>query len=570
MTLLPVVARELRVASRRSWTYWGRVVAGGMALLLTAWLVLVGNAFGATGNGEPLFYALAVPAFGFAFLSGMLYAADSISAEKREGTLGLLFLTDLRGHDVTLGKVAGTSLGAIYSLVAMLPFLALALLLGGITGTDYIRMILVLLTTLFASLATGVLASVLTVDARRSVLLAFLFMVVVVFGAPTAWAATTATLQRFYAEPATLQKWEEAWLKNLSPAVAFGFSGSKAYKTGAGRYWISIGFTVGVGILGVALASWHLPRSWQETDARSGRRGISAWLNRLRFPTEGSVLRFRRSILDLNPITWLTARHWMRRWLPWAFLGLVTTLALWMGSRNDGDWWDVEVSFALSAFVHTVLKLWMANEAPRQFLEDRRTGAMELLLSTPLTTAEILNGHWRALHRQFLGPMALVLLVDFFWMATSGLNRRGSDAPILSIVWLLRMVLLAADLWALGWAGFWSGMTGRGYATTTSLVFRILVAPWLLWFLLATVIGLTLSRTAGEDPILWLLVGTWFALALGSDLFWANRAKRSLAESFRETATRRPGEKRGWFRKAVPKTNALPQPAPGQDHGWRG
>ena len=562
MTLLPVVARELRVASRRSWTYWGRVVAGGMALLLTGWLVLVGNAFGATGNGEPLFYALAVPAFGFAILSGMLYAADSISTEKREGTLGLLFLTDLRGHDVTLGKVAGTSLGAIYSLVAMLPFLALALLLGGVTGTDYTRMILVLLSTLFASLATGMLASVLTVDTRRSVVLAFLFMLIVIFGAPTVWGTTSWVLQRFHAEPSLLQNWENSWLKNLSPAVAFGFSGSRAFKTGAERYWISLAFTGGVGLLGLALASWRLPRSWQETETHSGRRGLVGRIHRLRFPTEDSVLRFRRAILDLDPVTWLTARHWTRRWLPWFFLASMTALALWMGSWDDGGWWDVEVSFALSAFVHAVLKLWMANEAPRQFLEDRRSGAMELLLSTPLTTAEILNGQWRALHRLFLGPVALVLLVDFFWMATSGLNRRGSDAPILSTVWLLRMILLAVDLWTLGWAGFWSGMTGRGHATTTALVFRILVAPWLMWFILATVIGLTLSRTSGEDPILWLMIGTWFTIALGSDLFWANRAKRSLAESFREAATRRPGEKRRWFRKSVPQTNALPQPAP--------
>ena len=55
---------------------------------------------------------------------------------------------------MTLGKLAGTSLGAIYGLVAMLPFLAVTLLLGGITGADYARMSLVLL--LPDHLATGI------------------------------------------------------------------------------------------------------------------------------------------------------------------------------------------------------------------------------------------------------------------------------------------------------------------------------------------------------------------------------------------------------------------------------
>ena len=55
--------------------------------------------------------------FGVLKWMGMIYAcgagvfltADCLSEEKREGTLGLLFLTDLRGHDVALGKLLATS-----------------------------------------------------------------------------------------------------------------------------------------------------------------------------------------------------------------------------------------------------------------------------------------------------------------------------------------------------------------------------------------------------------------------------------------------------------------------------
>ena len=423
MTFLPVVARELRVASRRSWTYWGRAASGGVAFLLCSWIALIENAIRAGANGQPLFFAISIPAFGFSFLAGLLYAADSVSGEKRDGTLGLLFLTDLRGHDVTLGKLAGTSLGAIYGLVAMLPFLAVTLLLGGITGADYARMSLVLLLTLITSLATGLLASVLTVDVRRSVLLAFLLMVFVLLGGPLV-SVLIGWMISHRGTTALMTSWQEqSWLRDLSPAVGFSLSSARDYKTGATRYWTSMGFTIGVGLLSLLLASWRLPRTWQESDDTVNRSGISNWLRRVRFRDAGAFLRFRRSILDANPVTWLSARHWIRPWLPWGFLLAVALIAGWVEILQDGGWWDIEVCFALSCAIHIALKLWVANEAPRQLLDDRRTGAMELLLSTPLVPPEILEGLWRALRRQFLGPVILVLAVDFLCLLSSSTTQ---------------------------------------------------------------------------------------------------------------------------------------------------
>ena len=316
MTLLPVVARELRVASRRAWTYWGRVAAGGTALVLSTWLTLVTTALGSIGNGEPLFYALSVPALGFTFLAGVLHAADSISGERRDGTLGLLFLTDLRGIDVTLGKLAGNSLGAIYGLVAMLPFLALTLLLGGVTGADYARMILVLLTTLFASLATGLLASVLTVEVRRSVLMAFVLMLAVFLGMPALCGTGSWALHRYSASAEAIEWWETGWHNSLSPAIGFGFAGSTRYATGSGRYWISIAYTACAGLASLWLASGWLPHTWREPAQERSRSGFDGWLQRLRFTNPESLTQYRRSILELNPVTWLSARHWTRPWLP--------------------------------------------------------------------------------------------------------------------------------------------------------------------------------------------------------------------------------------------------------------
>src|SRR4051812_35796206 len=149
MRFLPVVERELRVASRNPRLYWSRFTAAFLAIILVAWFWMV---FGSVGNSairaKQIFGTLATFSFIYCLILGVLVTADSISEEKREGTLGLLFLTNLKGYDVVFGKLFASSLHAFYSLVAILPVLAIPLLLGGLTGGDYGRMAIVLLDSL--------------------------------------------------------------------------------------------------------------------------------------------------------------------------------------------------------------------------------------------------------------------------------------------------------------------------------------------------------------------------------------------------------------------------------------
>ena len=128
MTLLPVVGRELRVAVRRRSTFWIRVLAASGATLLGAWVLFVqGDWQGGASAGKELFDWLAGAALLFGVLAGPVFTADTVSRERREGTLGLLFLTDLKGYDVVLGKLAAASLTAVLSILAILPVLAIPL-----------------------------------------------------------------------------------------------------------------------------------------------------------------------------------------------------------------------------------------------------------------------------------------------------------------------------------------------------------------------------------------------------------------------------------------------------------
>src|SRR5213592_2219351 len=128
MTFLPIVERELRVRARLRSTYRFRLLAALGAIALVGLLLLMSHNLPAAGAyGWWVFDTLAWVSFVYCLLEGTRHTADCLSQEKREGTLGLLFLTDLRPYDVVLGKLMATSLNSIYGLLAIFPPLAIPL-----------------------------------------------------------------------------------------------------------------------------------------------------------------------------------------------------------------------------------------------------------------------------------------------------------------------------------------------------------------------------------------------------------------------------------------------------------
>ena len=139
MIFLPIVERELRAASRRRGTYWNRAVAALAAILIFGGALFFEAHQPPKELGKDIFNALAGLFLFSSLVAGVRYTADCLSEEKREGTLGLLFLTDLKGYDVVLGKLAATSVNCFYGLLAIFPVLAVPLLMGGITSGEFWR-----------------------------------------------------------------------------------------------------------------------------------------------------------------------------------------------------------------------------------------------------------------------------------------------------------------------------------------------------------------------------------------------------------------------------------------------
>src|SRR5213083_652756 len=123
MTFLPIVERELRATARRRGTYWNRALAALAAILIFGGALIFKAQAPPKELGKEVFDILSGLFLLSSLAAGVRYTSDCLSEEKREGTLGLLFLTDLRGYDVVLGKLAATSVLSFFAVLAILPVL---------------------------------------------------------------------------------------------------------------------------------------------------------------------------------------------------------------------------------------------------------------------------------------------------------------------------------------------------------------------------------------------------------------------------------------------------------------
>jgi ABC-type transport system involved in multi-copper enzyme maturation permease subunit len=542
MILLPIVSRELRVASRRRGTYWWRTMAALTAIVLGTWIFLMiefqqgprqtaGFVIFSMVTGTTVLYAL---------FNGVQATVDCLSAEKREGTLGLLFLTDLKGYDVVLGKLAAASLRVLYGVIAVVPMLAVPVMMGGVTFGEVGRMALVALNALFFSLTVGIFVSAMSRSARRAVEGAFGLLVLFTGALPAC-----AGWLKYYHKP--------VWTQTACLAPSAGFAYYQAFdvqnKVTPGVFWISMGVIHALGWIFLALASVVAPRSWQDRPATA--RGLR-WRERWQQWTFGNAeerRKYRARLLDANAFFWLASRSRLKPAGVWLLLCLLGCGWAWGAKKLGREWFDLPVYVMTGLLLNSLLKNWVAAEATRQLSEERSRGSLELLLSTPLSVREILHGQFLALQRQFLGPLALVIVLNFFFMNSISMRLLGSDWQANDddraswyCVWIAAIVMLMADLAAVYWLGMWQGLKARNSNAAIRVTQAwILLLPWvamaLVWLLVTMVAYLSGIRWDIFGWKFWLACWVFFGLA--TDIGFGIRARNKLLTGFRAAATER-------------------------------
>ncbi len=392
--------------------------AAGLTFLM---LLFVSVSGAGAQSGRFVFYTLVFAGHVYAVLAGVLLTADGISEERREGTLGLLLLTDLTGIDVVAGKFVGLALSAFYGLAAVFPVLAISWFIGGISNGEFWRNAAGLLNALFFATTVGLAVSAGESRQARSLGKTLIVVGVFVVGLPALdqmLKATGAASAWFFA----------TW---MSPTQVLVTVRDTEYNRDPGGFLRALGASHLTAWAFLGYAAFVLNRGWRSETGTGDR------------PSQRRSLD--RRWLSTDPLRALLACEvWPVRvaWTVGAVGLLAAVLAHWSGASAIG-----RVHLHLVLLVG--LKGLMAWEVTSFIAEARRTGALELLLATPIRDAEIGAAVHSHLARRYLLPLVLLVACQFAAASASGLFY----VAILDSVGTLVQVL------ALGSVGLWFALS---------------------------------------------------------------------------------------------------------------
>ena len=407
MNVLPIIVRELRAEARRTVNYRLRMFSAAVLIVVLGFFLWTdANA----GSGTRAFSFLTFGIFCGIWIGVPALTADCISREKREGTLGLLFLTPLKPIEIVLGKGAIHAIRSLTWIISAIPIVTIPIILGGITTTDLLWTLFFNLAALSFSLAAGLLASTLCRQWTRAIILAEIFAAIFGFAFLTAvnifFAGTaggpTSLMHRFAA------------LIN----VFFDHSSFQPLVTTFGVpeiVWFSLSI-LAVGILTFAIVAIcsadRLKKNWQENPPSRNSRWIQEFFCRPRIAL-GLLRQQNQSRLKRNPVGWLQQYSWSARSSKWAWCFIIILGVSWLMAE------DVRLIPQGWRWLATGLFLSMAFSAVASFQREKQNGALELLLVTSLGEREIILGRLWGIWGQFF-PAFLILLL------TSVLFRLGN------------------------------------------------------------------------------------------------------------------------------------------------
>lgn len=517
MNVLPVIVRELRAESRSPFTYWLRALGAGAVIMAAGFFILL-HGF-RTEDGGRLFAQLHGALQLAIWVMVPVLTVDCLSRERREGTLGLLFLTPLKALDIVIAKSLAHGLRAVTLLLAVLPVVALPLLMGGVSWKQAVSSLLLNGSALCLALAAGLLASALSKSWVRSLILAFglALMFAYMFCAELAWSfSMTSTTYRTYllnGSDGGLLKTGFQLALSLDPdffiSYAYaqaGFAAPSGMSPGAMANGVLVTVTISlvlslIALLVVALmAAVITKRNWQERPPSP----FAIWLkNKLCTPVVMLDLlqRWMKRKLDRNPIGWLEQRTWSGRLVIWGwFAVMISVYSLVLTNPNF-----LTRSFnGIHQFMAWILFLSMSVNASTSFRRERETGVLELLLVSPLSETQIILGRLRGLWEQFFPSVAL-LLGGWIYLACILDRTRSGEFPVAAIVFSITSFIAVPVI------GIYYSLICRNFLT--SLVTTVLVALILPSILGSTLVLIVQFIFAPSPPatILAAVIGLFFA-----------------------------------------------------------
>jgi ABC-type transport system involved in multi-copper enzyme maturation permease subunit len=413
--------------------------------------------------GERLFVAVIGTQLTLVLLAAPAATAGAISLDRSRGTLTHLLVTDLSDREIVLGKLAARLVPVVTLVACTLPVLQILTLLGGVDPEALLGAFVV---TLGVAVLGCCLALVFSIWVRKT---------------HEALLATYAVWGLWLLGPSMIEQVNGAsgWSLAVPP------SSSDPYRLAFAPYWWPgtvdwrdyLGFLVatwGISAVLAALAVRCVRRVCLREGARTPARrpgpgtGVAAIARR---PLR--LLDWSGPTLDFNPVLW---REWHRnrpqRWMrivAWLFATLsllFSVLAIDSGKTSILPAW-------VNGFQVSIGLLLVSVVAATSLAEERAGGSLEVLLSTPLPTWEIVVGKWLGTYR--LVPLLAVLPA----LVVHGIMERSVERSLAAILTIAFVLSCGAAITSLGLAmATWCRRIGRSLGLTVTLYLLVTVG-WL-------------------------------------------------------------------------------------------
>lgn len=424
----PIVVRLVQGGSRRLRHLYIR--AGYLAVLIVVLLALLLQVKGGTTSfrvlaaaGASAFEYVAYLQIALICILAPVFMAGAIAQESNPRTWDILLTTPLSALQIVLGQLFGRLFFILALLLASLPLFAITQYFGGVPGR---AVFLSYLVSAGAALLVGAVAVALAVNrlAGRRAVFTF-YIAVVTYLAVT--IAVDAAVRRSSGVGVN-------WMTPLNPFLSLRALLSPATYPGpapidlAAMPWLERVW------LGSPVATWCVLSIGLSTvlivlsaiSARSvASEGGSPWYRKvLGLGSTGARSRPPRNVWN-NPVAWREAAA-RQATLPkilarWSFVALG---ALWglgiIVYYHSGGFGHEGFRLALLATVWTeliVIVLIAVNVSATAISREREDGTLDLLLTTPITPKDYLNGKLRGL----IGYLVPLLAVPLGTLGAAGL-----------------------------------------------------------------------------------------------------------------------------------------------------
>lgn len=442
----PIFDRELLTLPRRVNHYLTRFLFLGAlwVLILTIWQTTFGwertPSLGDQARfGLVTFQVLVYVQLILLLFFSALTAASTIAQEKDRRTFLLLLLTDLRNHEIVLGKLFGSLLQIGLFLAGTVPILMLLVLMGGIGPDQVIQATLVLATTALAAGSLGGLIALWRDRTFQALALTVLFLVL--YLCLVRALGLLSLLPGDFFSSNTIEHYQ-AWLEPflvvesiLDPLHApQGVVLPPAY----GFALVMLGWAVLLNGLGIVRL-----RVWNPSGETIRQREVadepSEKDRALAHAAPGEIRK-----VWANPILWreIATRAYGRRPLlvKTAYFLVVGLIAYFALNLPLSTAWAAAYGLVPIGILSLLL---LSAQAVTSITSERDTGSLDLLMVTDLTPQEFIFGKiWGIVYNAkeyLLPPIVLIALYAYRGqLATPPLPANNIESAVsIALAWII-------------------------------------------------------------------------------------------------------------------------------------